>query len=221
VHHAVVRLAPVALLVAVMALTPLLAAAAGKTGQAGRSDRNEYFQKILTNPAGGDEVLINRVFRKDAQGLSDRMFGAVQKVLGGEAPRLNFVGAGDITAQGFSANLTDRPGFQRGTVNVNPSAVQWLVEEQNSFHDNAVNALPHEFMHLRQTPEVLRSDWQAEGGAQAFANAVSPIAAAAAKTRYAPVPAPPYGDYVKQVLAQKGRDWIFGGQMGKPPTTWP
>lgn len=214
----VVRLVVVALAV-MAALTPLQAAAAQKPNA---RDPNIYFQKILTNPAGGDEVLVNRVFRNDAQGLSDRLFGAVAKVLGGQAPKLNFVQAGTLGAEtGISTNLTDRPGFPKGTINLDPSGIQYLVHEQGPFHSSAVNAMPHEFMHTRQTPQVLASIPDREGGAQAFADIVTPIAAAIAKTHYdAGFYDGPYTDFVKAAQA-RGRDWILGEQMGKPAVSWP
>lgn len=210
------RLAALVALVVMAALTPLHAAAAGRVTRQGLAYRS------LAAPQGGDDFMFRQAFHQNAQGLSDRLFAAVQKALGGTAPELNFVqeGTGGVEND-VSANLTDRPGFAKGSINIDPTAVQALIDENNTFHDAAVNAMPHEMMHTRQTPGVLASIPDREGGAQAFADIVTPLAAAAAKTHYnAGSYDGAYVDFVKAARA-RGNDWIFGGQMGKPPIAWP
>lgn len=206
------RLAAVVVLALMAALTPLQAAAGQKPDA---SNSNVYFQKILTNPAGGDEVLVNRVFRKDAQGLSNRMFGALAKVLGGAAPTLAFPTS--LASDEFHASAAPATN----TVNLDPTATQALVQEASPFHSSFVNALPHEMAHLRQTPQVLASLPDREGGAQAFADMVSSVAAAMAKTPY---DGGAYdGSYAPFVQAAKarGNDWITGTQFGHAPVSWP
>lgn len=197
-----------------MALTPLQAAAAGSSARAGRSD---YFNQILTQPTSSDERAYQRAFHTNAQSLSNRMFGRLQALLGGTAPTLNFVP--DVGANGdFHASATPA----KNMINVDPAVTGWLLDERSPFHDSAVNVMPHEMAHLRQTAQVLASLRDREGGAQSFADIVSPLAASAAKTRYAQGSFDgAYAPYVQYVNANKGRDWVLGGQFGKPPVAWP
>lgn len=196
------------------ALTPFQAAAANKTSQATRGD---YFGRILSTPSTGDERAFETEFHHNAQGLSDRLFGALQKVLGGQAPTLNFVNSTDSPSGEFHASATPATN----TINLDPSVALGLIDDQNTFHSAAVNGMPHEMAHLRQTPATLKSIPDREGGAQAFADMVSPIAAAMAKTKYdAGFYDGSYSDFVKAAQA-KGRDWITGGQFGHAPVSWP
>jgi hypothetical protein len=83
---------------------------------------------------------------------------------------------------------------------------------------------PARDMHLRQTPAVLADRTQREGGAQAFADIVAAAAAHDAHVPYTGVPGAFDGSYaplVQAVMSQYGRDWVLGGQMGKPPVAWP
>lgn len=205
------RLALVA--VFIMAVTPLAAAAA---------NRQQIAYRALSAPQGGDDMMFRQAFQQNAQGTSDRLFAALQKVLGGNAPKLNFVQPGTAGVEsGISTNLTDRPGFAKGTINMDPTGVQALIDAGNTFHSSAVNQMPHEMMHTRQTPQVLASIPDREGGAQAFADMVTSGAAAQAKIPYdAGFYDGGYSDFVKAAQA-RGRDWILGGQMGKPAVSWP
>lgn len=198
------------------ALTPLQAAAAGK---AKPETRGDYWTRILTAPSSGDENAFQRVFHGDAQQLSNSMFNAVAKILGGQTPQLNFEPA--ITGFTGEVHLSATPSANQ--INVDPYATEGLIDEQAPTHTGAVNQLPHEMMHLRQLASVLASIPDREGGAQAFADIVAPGAAKQAHTFYdsglnfdgA------YAQFVKDVLAKKGRDWVLGGQMGKQPVAWP
>lgn len=181
-----------------------------------------YTYRSLANPTSGDEFGFRAAIQQNAQGMSNRLYGALSSLLGGSAPTLNFVPTGSQFAPtNLSANLTDRVGAPKGQVNVDPLAVEALTNFRSPYHDSGTNAFPHEFSHLSQTPEVTRSSPLAEGGAQAFADYVTPHAAQVARIPYNPgEPGQydgPYADYVKTAQA-KGLAWILAGQFGKPGT---
>lgn len=211
------RLAVVALAI-MAALTPLQAAAAGK---ATPETRGSYWTRILTAPSSGDENSFQRVFRGDAQQLSDRVFTAVAKVLGGATPQLNFVASIAPENGQSEVHLSATPAANQ--INVDPYATEGLIDEKAATHTGAVNQLPHEMAHLRQIAQVLASNSDREGGAQAFADIVAPHAAQLAHTYYNPslnfdgV----YAPLVQAVMNQNGRDWVLGGQFGHPPVAWP
>lgn len=193
-------------------LTPIQAAAAGKTltpkdvlGSFANVDATKTYL-----PGSNGAV---------AQNVSDRMFAALQKVLGGTAPKLSFAAQtdpnGEFNAQAFPAE---------NRIALDPAYMIGLVDPRSQLHDQAVNVLPHEDMHLRQTSAVLADRTQREGGAQAFADIVAAAAAHTAHIPYTSVPGAFDGSYaplVQAVMSQYGRDWVLGGQMGKPPVAWP
>lgn len=184
------------------------------------ADRRQVGYRILATPAGGDDFLFRGAFHQEAQTRSDRLFAALKKVLGGDAPTLNFVPDTGSASGDFHASAT--PSANR--INLDPYFTQALIDDGQQFHNQGVNAMPHEMAHLRQTPDVYASDWQAEGGAQAFADTVSSVAAALAHIPYASAAGAydgPYSDYVQRVQQQKGRDWTLGGQFGRAPVAWP
>lgn len=194
--------------VAVALLTPLHLAAAG-------NQRSDYWTRILASPSSGDELSFRTTFHNDAQDLSNRIFNPLAKVLGGQAPTLNFV---DSVDGGFHASADPASN----SINYDPAATEGLIDENGATHSGAVNGLPHEMAHLRQTPAVLASLADREGGAQAFADLVSPEAAALARTYYDD--SRNYdGSYAAFVKAAQGRgnDWLLGGQFGHPPVVWP
>lgn len=183
-----------------------------------------YSYKILDAPTSGDERAIRNLgLQPEAQRRSDRLFSALAAVLGGSAPALNFVPTGSplVGATDLSTNLTDRPGAPIGQINVDPLAVEGFINDSSAVHSGAINQLPHEMMHTRQTPLVLASLADSEGGAQAFADLVTPEAARRAHIPYTPGNFDGvYSDFVRAAQA-KGNDWLLGGQMGKPPVPWP
>lgn len=154
-----------------------------------------------------------------AQDVSDKLFAALRAVLGGNAPRLNFV---PVTDPDGGALASANPA--QNQINLSASAMTALVDPHSQYHNAAVNLMPHEMMHLRQTAAVLADLAQREGGAQAFADLVASDAARAAHIPYVAVPGVfdgNYAPYVQMVNQKYGRDWIMGGQMGKPPVSWP
>jgi ABC-type amino acid transport substrate-binding protein len=184
-----------------------------------------YTYRVLSNPTSSDAFGFRAAIHQNAQGLSDRLFGSLASVLGGEAPKLNFVPsdnpllANDATA---SANIADNAGGPKGTVNVSPLAVEALTNNRSEFHDAGVNLFPHEYAHLRQTPQTLADVMRREGGAQAFTDLVTPVAAQRAHIPYVDDPFDgDYHQYVLDVQQQLGRDWILSGQFNRPPVAWP
>lgn len=179
---------------------------------------------MLTAPASGDDYRFGQAFHQNAQDLSNRLFTSLESLLGGSAPTLNFVSAGSpLTPDHFSANLADQPGGPKGTINLDPEAVDALIEFKSPVHSSAVNNMPHEMAHLRQTGAVLADLIQREGGAQAFTDLVTPVAARRARIPYVDGSYDgAYADYVRQVQEQRGRDWILGTQFGRvAPPSWP
>lgn len=216
-----------AVLGVIMVSSALALAAAAKPSAVKRfgPDPNAFYSyRILNRPTSSDERAIRNLgLQPEAQRRSDRLFAAIAKVLGGDAPHLNFVPTGSpLAPTNAAANLTDRPGAPKGTINVDPLAVEALINNRSPYHSSGVNTMPHEMMHLRQTPATLSVLADREGGAQAFSDLVSPIAAQRAGIPYTVGNYDgDYGPLVQAVMQQKGRDWIFGGQMGKPPVSWP
>lgn len=210
----VVRLAAIVALT-MMALHPLTAAAAGR--QSAAEGQSPYALKILSAPGSGDELAFRTALHGRADAMTGQMFNALAKVLGGTAPTVNFVP--DVGTGGeFHASATPA----RNAVNFDPAVVEGLIDENSVNHSGAVNVVPHELAHLRQTPSVYASIPDREGGAQAFADQVSPLAAAAANTyynrnlNYDGV----YAPYVAQAL-QRGPSWIMGAQFGHAPVSLP
>lgn len=179
---------------------------------------------ILNRPRNGDEVRLKQVIQGYAQTRSDALFQQLAAILGGNAPRLNFVPTGSpLTPGNSSTNLTDKnPYAPKGTINMDPLAVEALTNDRSDYHNSGVNGLPHEMAHTRQLPDVLGSTPLAEGGAQGFADIVTAAAAQRAKIPYLTGNYDgDYADYVTQANATKGRDWLLGGQFGRPPVSWP
>lgn len=210
-------------LLGVIVLASALAiAAAGhpQPGVAGPS--SSYTYRVLDNPTTGDEFGFRNAIQKTAQTDSNKLFDALAPIFGGTAPQLNFVPTGSQFApDDMAANLTDRVGAPRGTINVDPLAVEALTNNDSPYHSSGVNGYPHEMSHLRQTPAVLASLPDREGGAQAFADLVTPEAAHRAGIPYTNGNYDgSYSSFVKAAQA-RGNDWLLGGQFGKPPVSWP
>jgi hypothetical protein len=207
-----VRLAAVAL--AIMALlTPLHAAAAGKGGRASIADVLGGFSgynAVTGKPLPGSDGYL-------AQDDSDRIFAALVKVLGGDAPKLQFVGSIPAAGGLTETHLEADPAANR--INIDPYAMHGLVYNDAPTHSGAFNQMPHEMAHLRQTVTAVPDR---EGGAQAFADLVSPEVAALTHSRYDSTRNfdGAYADYVKAAQA-KGRDWLLGTQFGHPAVAWP
>jgi hypothetical protein len=205
--------------VVVLASALALAARGTQTHSALASayDPNQsYSYRILSKPTSSDERAIRTLgLQPEAQQLSNRLFAALVKVLGGQAPMLSFTPA--IAASGGEAHLSASPG--QNTVNIDPYATEGLINAAAPTHSGAVNQMPHEMAHLRQ---VVTSVADREGGAQAFADLVTPAAAAAAHTPYdATINFDGvYAPFVKAAQA-RGRDWLLGTQFGHAPVPWP
>jgi len=215
------RLAILATFTLMAALTPLQAAAAGRSSQS-LSAQDAY--RYLANPTSGDEFGFRNAFHGYAQQRSDGLFSALASVLGGSSPQLNFVQPGsDFTPNHMSANLRDRPGAPVGQINLDPLATSSLIVDNAGDHNLVVNGMPHEMMHVKQQPSVLASLADREGGAQAFADLVTAAAAQKAAIPYQPGNYDgAYTDFVKAAQA-RGRDWLLAGQMGRstPAPAWP
>lgn len=196
------------------ALSPLTAAASGRALQQ-PLNAHGYGIQILTTPSTGDELGFRTAIQHGAQARSDALFQALAKVLGGSPPTLNF----QPTVAGGEFHAYADPAANQ--IVLDPAATLGIVSDQDTFHDGAINGLPHEMAHLRQTPQVLASIPVREGGAQAFADTTTNLAAAAAGIPYTPgFFDGSYAPYVQQAQ-QRGRDWILSGQFGRPPTVWP
>jgi hypothetical protein len=147
--------------------------------------------------------------------MSDRLFQALRGILGGQAPRLNFTQPDDpLTSQAdFSSSS--------GQINVDPMGTWAFTDNNSPYHDAGVTDVPHEMAHLRQTAQVLSDMVSREGGAQAFANLVTPVAAQRAGIKYTP------GNYdgtyaaLTQAAKARGNDWLTGTQFGHAPVAWP
>lgn len=184
-----------------------------------------YSYRILNKPTSSDERAIRTIgLQPEAQHRSDRLFASLVSLLGGTAPGLNFVPSGSplIATSDTSANIAGKPGAPQGTINVNPLVTEGLINNASPYHSGSVNRFPHEMAHLRQTVPTLADLMQREGGAQAFADLVTPTAAQRAGIPYR------VGNYdgsyaplVSQAQA-KGRDWLLAGQFGNTGSpTWP
>lgn len=149
-------------------------------------------------------------------GIWDRTWQALASVLGGAEPSYSVVD--DLGTPGSHASA--HPAGN--SVKIDALVQAALLDKNSPLHSGAYNGLPHEMMHLRQTPAILASLADREGGAQAFADAVSPYAARKAGTYYDASRNydGTYSAYTKAAQA-KGRDFIFGGQMGKAPVPFP
>lgn len=194
-------------------------AAAAHAGRAQNPSGGEDY-KALSSPTSGEEYLFRRLERQQAQARSDAFFAALKALLGGSAPGLNFVPSGSALVRG--GGMSTRP--QRSPdIAIDPLATYSLIDDQAPRHSSTVNGLAHEDAHLRQLLSVLASLPTSEGGAQAFADLVAQDAAQRAKIPYLPGNYDyDYADCVKQVNAQRGRDWILAGQFGKAGSpTWP
>lgn len=204
-----------------MALALVLMAAANTAARA--ATPTSYTYRILNAPTSSDERAIKTLgLQPTAQRRSEGLFAALQKVLGGTAPPLNFVPTGsDLAPNHMSANLLDSPGGALGTINMDPLAVEALINDGSPIHSGVVNQVPHEMAHTRQARDVLLSLLQREGGAQAFADYVTPEAARQAHIPYQNGDYDGgYTEYVKQAQA-RGLDWILGGQFGHAPVSFP
>lgn len=201
-----------------MAAASLAALLAGHAAQASpATDAGSYHLKILSAPTTGDEFGFRGAMQQYAQGRSDRMFGALSSMLGGTAPQLNFVPTDSaLTPNHISTNIADAPGAPLGTINADPLVTQGLIDNLSPVHGLAVNALPHEMAHTRQTQQTLAQLLTREGGAQAFADLEAAPAAKAAGIPYQPGNYDgAYADYVKQIMASKPQSWITAGQFGR------
>lgn len=173
--------------------------------------------RILSQPTSGDDNAFRTTFQHYAQGRSDRMFNALHSLLDGAAPQLNFVPS-IVPVNGLSeVHLSATPIANK--INVDPYAVDGIIDDRSAIHDGAVNQLPHEMAHLHQTTTSVPDR---EGGAQAFADLTAGTAADRAGIPYGSMLGfdGAYADYVKQANA-RGRNWVLFSQFGKPPTTWP
>lgn len=206
-----------------VALSPLTAAASGRaraatppqSGAAALLGSFAGYNAMTGAPLPGSDGSL-------AQDLSNRLYTAVSKAWGGgAAPQLHFVPS--ITPSNGQAEVHLSAAPTANEINLDPYAMAALVYNSNPAHSGAVNQMPHEMAHLHQLADVLASIPDREGGAQAFADAVEPLAAAAARTPYDTSRNfdGDYTQFVQQVLAQKGRDWVLGGQFGHPPVSWP
>lgn len=197
------------------AVAVLAALAAGAHGQA--VDPNTvYAYRVLDNPTTGDAFMFRGAIQQNAQTMSDRLFQALSSILGGQAPSLNFTQTGSpLTPSDLSATRATN------TVNINPLGTWALTDPRSPFHNAAVTYVPHEQAHLRQTPDVFSSLPQAEGGAQAFADLVAPVAAKRAGIAFGGGNYDgSYAPFVQQVQPL-GREWILGTQFGHPAPSWP
>lgn len=212
-------------LLGVVLLAALLAPASA-TARPILAPGDSYTYRILNNPTTGDAFGFRSAIQQNAQGLSDKLYGSLASLLGAGAPKLNFVPSGSplLSEADTSANVEGQLGAPAGSVNVDPLAVESLTNFKSPYHDSGLNVYPHEYAHLKQTPSTLAQLLTREGGAQAFADQVTPTAAKRAGIPYTPGNYDgSYAPYVQTVQQPPyGRSWILGGQFGKTaPPTWP
>lgn len=213
VHHADVH----------RAVATIAALAAASQAHAVPNPNASYSYRILNAPTSSDERAIKTLgLQREAQRRSDALFSALSSILGGAAPKLNFVSTGTPGVENdLSANVVAAPGMPASTVNVSPLAVEGLINNASPWHNSSVNQLPHEDAHLRQIPSVLANLALREGSAQAFADLVAPAAAQRARIPYAAGSFDgSYAPFVKQAQ-DLGAGWLTGGQFGHPPVNWP
>jgi hypothetical protein len=174
-----------------------------------------YVYRILNDPRTGDAFGFRAAIQALAQKRASALFAGTG--LTGAAPRLNDVPTGSPLLAGswLSANLAGSAGAPQGSINVNPAAIWGLTTDSSPYHDPATNYVPHEMAHLQQTPAVLADQSVREGGAQAFADLVTPKAARSAGIPYRP------GSYdsnytgFAQQARQLGMQWLLKGQFGR------
>jgi hypothetical protein len=218
-----------AAIMAILAPSALAYAAAGRKAAApSAAYTGSHMMNVLTVPGGMKEDFFRGKIEQTGQTDSNKIFGALQQVLGGTAPQLNYVAPGSQLVPGqthISANVNGGSAAgPAGMINVDPVALEGLVNNASPAHNASVNQFPHEMSHLHQLATVLASIPQSEGGAQSFADIVAAAAARKAGIPYTPRPQGydgNYAEYVKQVLAQQGRDWVLGPQFGRPTVAWP
>src|SRR3954465_4496364 len=96
----------------------------------GAPSASAYHLHILGNPTSGDEFGFRPAMQQYAQDRSNRMFGALASLLGGEAPGLNFAPPGSQFASNhMSANVIDQTGAPKGTINVDPLAAESIIDD--------------------------------------------------------------------------------------------
>lgn len=213
-------------LLGVVLLASLLAPASATGAQRTSFNPNtSYTFRSLNNPTSGDAFGFRAAIQQNAQGLSNKLYGSLASLLGGTAPALNFVPTGSqlLSEADTSANIEGQVGAPRGTMNVDPLAVEALTNFKSPYHDSGVNQYPHEYAHLHQTQGTLADLMRREGGAQAFADLVTPTATKRAGIPYDKAAGNLDGDYtdfVKQAQAL-GRDWVLQQQFGRSGANWP
>jgi hypothetical protein len=175
-----------------------------------------------TQPASGDDMYVRNAMHGQARATTGKLFAALQGLLHGNNPDLNFV-SGDsplvATGGGTSANFDGSAGQAANSINMAPNVVAALTNPSAHFHDWSVQIMPHEMAHLRQTPAVLGQMDTREGGAQAFADQVTYDAAQKAGVPFfAGKPGTydsNYADFVNAINAL-GKNWALYTQFGNP-----
>jgi len=195
-----------------------LAALAAAGAHHANTPQSSYAYHIWNAPTSSDERAIRtQGLQPQAQRMSDSLFAALSGILGGAAPKLNFTSTGDpLTVNDFSTSS--------GRINVNPMGAWSFSDASSPYHNAATVDVPHEMAHLRQTIGVLSNLAQREGGAQAFADLVTPVAAQRANIAFTPgmTNDGAYADFVKQIQARPdAQSFILGGQFGHPAANWP
>lgn len=83
--------------------------------------------------------------------------------------------------------------------------------------DGAESMVPHEWAHMFQDIAKVQATWEREGGAEAFARWADPqIYGALGEPFHYRNITPGYGAYARQVVAEKGWDWVKHGQFKQP-----
>lgn len=168
---------------------------------------------MLSQPSSGDDFYVRNAVHQQTQRLSDALFKTVHEYTGGDAPTVQMVPQVDPNGV-FHAQAI----LGQNQINVDPETAVGLITEANPYHSGTVNVMPHEMAHLRQLADVLSNPDLREGGAQAFADIVSPLAAALAGTGYDASRNydGAYAVPTQNVLAQQGRGWVLASQFGSP-----
>lgn len=117
------------------------------------------------------------------------------------------------------AFATTRPNLKpwendpnQGGISLSPALQKALLNEKDPRHEQALGALVHELAHALQSQETYDLQLQ-EGGAEAFARAVSPRAVPASGLGWGFYDgSPAYNDPAREA-ATRGYQWLLGGQF--------
>lgn len=102
-----------------------------------------------------------------------------------------------------------------GSVRWPRQSVRRLLDHSDPYNDYSEATLLHEWAHSHQSPRTLLDEGLTEGGAEAWAWALTPLVLARAGRSYNPETPNAYPGFMRDVIRHKGPDWILRGQFGR------